>query len=127
MLFIMYAYTQHVFLKVKCWSPACHESTQKHGHTAPCIFNKSCSVFMWFLDLGSTGNDMFCFVYQLCLVWAGHMAVKLLVDLSFASSDRKGQSKYVYNDLRVVNLWTQCETENLRTRYTVHFTVTDGI
>jgi len=47
---------------------------------------------------------MFCFVYQLCHVWARHIVVKLLVDQSYVSSDHKGQSKYEYYDLSGVNL-----------------------
>lgn len=119
MLFIMYAHTQHVYLKVKWWSLACHESIQKGGHTAPCTFNKSCSVFTWFLEVDSTGNNTFCVVYQLHHVWAQQTVVKLLVHQSFVSSDHKGQSKYEYYDLSDVNLWTWCATKNLRT-FTLH-------
>jgi len=69
---------------------------------------------MWFLEVGRAGNNMFCFVYQLRHVWAGHTAVKLLVDQSLVSSDHKGQSKYEYYDVSGVNLWTLCATGNLR-------------
>jgi len=52
-----------------------------------------CFVFTWFLNVGSIGNIILCFVYQLCLVQTGRIAVELLVDQSFASSDHKGQSE----------------------------------
>ena len=104
MLFIMYAHTQHVYLKVKCWSPACHGSTEKGGHTAPCISSKSCSVFTWFLEVSGLATTRFVSCTSRVVRgpdtrWSSCWLINF-----FVSSDHKSQSKYEYYDVSGINL-----------------------